>query len=161
MFLIGGRQSTRLVRSLEQGWTEYLHASHSTRGVEAFFKKTAIAYCGDPSKKAKLGWYAIAVFFKNASTPRVQYALPPWHYRYHPNTHPSQPPCRSFPRSEHHNSGSNNHGQKQPPKPVTHGQCHPLALASPDAGVIPSPLSSFHQPPPPHATFLAPFHNST
>ena len=72
MFLIGGRRSTRLVRSLEQGWTEYLHASHSTRGVEAFFKKTAIAYCGDPSKKAKLGWYAIAVFFKNASTPRVE-----------------------------------------------------------------------------------------
>jgi len=43
-----------------------------TRGVEAFLKKTAIAYGGDPSKNAKFWWYAIAVFFKNASTPRVQ-----------------------------------------------------------------------------------------
>jgi len=43
-----------------------------TRGVEAFLKKTAIAYGGDPSKKAKFWWYAIAVFFKNASTPRVK-----------------------------------------------------------------------------------------
>jgi len=42
-----------------------------TRGVEAFLKKTAIAYGRDPSKKAKFWWYAIAVFFKNASTPRV------------------------------------------------------------------------------------------
>ena len=42
-----------------------------TRGVEAFLKKTAIAYGGDPSKNAKFWWYAIAVFFKNASTPRV------------------------------------------------------------------------------------------
>jgi len=44
---------------------------HSTRGVEAFLKKTAIAYGRDPSKKVKFWWYAIAVFFKNASTPRV------------------------------------------------------------------------------------------
>jgi len=46
--------------------------SNSTRGVEAFLKKTAIAYGPDPSKKAKFWWYAIAVFFKNASTPRVR-----------------------------------------------------------------------------------------
>ena len=46
-------------------------AYNSTRGVEAFLKKTAIASGRDPSKKAKFWWYAIAVFFKNASTPRV------------------------------------------------------------------------------------------
>jgi len=45
--------------------------STGTRGVEAFLKKTAIAYGRDPSKKVKFWWYAIAVFFKNASTPRV------------------------------------------------------------------------------------------
>jgi len=43
----------------------------NTRGVKAFLKKTAIAYGRDPSKKVKFWWYAIAVFFKNASTPRV------------------------------------------------------------------------------------------
>jgi len=43
----------------------------STRNVEAFLKKTDIAYRPNPSKKAKFWWYAISVFFKNASTLRV------------------------------------------------------------------------------------------
>jgi len=42
-----------------------------TRNVEAFLKKTDIAYRPNPSKKAKFWWYAISVFFKNASTLRV------------------------------------------------------------------------------------------
>jgi len=43
-----------------------------TRDVEAFLKKTAIAYRPNPSKKAEFWWYAVAVFFKNASTSRVR-----------------------------------------------------------------------------------------
>jgi len=43
----------------------------STRGVEAFLKKTAIAYHQNLAFLLGSPPYAIAVFFKNASTPRV------------------------------------------------------------------------------------------
>jgi len=42
-----------------------------TRGVEAFLKKTAIAYHQNLAFLLGSRPYAIAVFFKNASTPRV------------------------------------------------------------------------------------------
>jgi len=42
-----------------------------TRGVEAFLKKTAIAYHQNLTFLLGSRPYAIAVFFKNASTPRV------------------------------------------------------------------------------------------
>jgi len=48
-------------------------ACNTTRNVEAFFKKTDIAYHPNPSKKSRFGWYTISVFFKNASTLRVEY----------------------------------------------------------------------------------------
>ena len=44
-----------------------------TRGVEAFLKKTAIAYHQNLTFLLGSWPYAIAVFFKNASTPRVPY----------------------------------------------------------------------------------------
>ena len=47
----------------------------STRDVEAFLKKTAIAYHLNSRKSTKFWRYAIAVFFKNASTARVQVYL--------------------------------------------------------------------------------------
>ena len=40
----------------------------STLGVGASLKTTIIAYDLDPSKMAKLRWYAIAAHFKNALT---------------------------------------------------------------------------------------------
>jgi len=43
----------------------------TTRGVEAFLKKTAIAYHQNLAFLLGSPPYAIAVFFKNASTPRV------------------------------------------------------------------------------------------
>jgi len=42
-----------------------------TRGVEAFLKKIAIAYHQNLTFLLGSRPYAIAVFFKNASTPRV------------------------------------------------------------------------------------------
>jgi len=45
-----------------------------THNVEAFFTKTDIAYHLNPSKKTRFGWYAISVFFKNASILRVERA---------------------------------------------------------------------------------------
>jgi len=44
---------------------------YCTRNVEAFLKKTDIAYRSNQSEKDKFWWHAIAVFFKNASTLRV------------------------------------------------------------------------------------------
>jgi len=47
------------------------HPYPSTRDVEAFSKKITIAYRPDTSKRAKLWWHAVAVFFKRASTSGV------------------------------------------------------------------------------------------
>jgi len=44
---------------------------HYTRDVEAFLKKTAIAYHQNSAFLLGFGRYAIAVFFKNASTSRA------------------------------------------------------------------------------------------
>jgi len=66
----------------------------STRGVETVFKKTAIACGRNPSKKVQFLRYAIAVFFKNASTQRVQYRTHTYH-----NLH--SPKFRRRPRSTH------------------------------------------------------------
>ena len=46
-----------------------------TRNVEAFFKRTVIEYRPNPSKKDRIlvASYAIVVFFKNSTTPRVLY----------------------------------------------------------------------------------------
>ena len=49
-----------------------------TRGVEAFLKKTAIAYHQNLAFLLGFQPYAIAVFFKNASTPRVGFADGNW-----------------------------------------------------------------------------------
>jgi len=46
--------------------------STTTRSVEAFLEKTAIAYHPNLRKSATFWWYAIAVFSKNASTLRVE-----------------------------------------------------------------------------------------
>ena len=55
----------------------HTHAlTSSTRSVEAFLEKTAIAYHPFSRKSAKFWRYAIAVFFKNASTLRVPVAVP-------------------------------------------------------------------------------------
>jgi len=45
---------------------------YSTRNVEAFLEKTAIAYRQNLALFLENGWYAIAVFSKNASTLPVQ-----------------------------------------------------------------------------------------
>ena len=42
-----------------------------TRNVEAFLEKTAIAYRQNVAFFLEFGWYAIAVFSKNATTLRV------------------------------------------------------------------------------------------
>ena len=47
-----------------------------TRGAQAFLKKTAIAYHQNSAFLLGFGRYAIAVFFKNASTSRVFYTCP-------------------------------------------------------------------------------------
>ena len=44
--------------------TRHTLCTHSTRNVEAFFKRTAIAYHPNLSERAKFWWDAIAVFLK-------------------------------------------------------------------------------------------------
>ena len=56
-----------------------------TRGVEAFLKKTAIAYHQNPVLLLGFGGYAITAFFKNASTSRVHLPVGHMHNkRMHP-----------------------------------------------------------------------------
>jgi len=50
-------------------------SSSTTRALEAFLKKTAIAYRQNLVLFLEFRWYAIAVFFKNASTSRVAESL--------------------------------------------------------------------------------------
>ena len=57
-------------------------AATSTRNVEAFLEKTAIAYRQNVAFFLEFGWHAIAVFSKNATTLRVlehgDIATVPW-----------------------------------------------------------------------------------
>jgi len=68
----------RHLKSHQKALPHVVGFSFSTRGVEAFLKKTAIAYHQNLAFLLGFQPYAIAVFFKNASTPRVGFADGNW-----------------------------------------------------------------------------------